>query len=657
MFTLAQAHPLVSRLLVALCILIHLGLTLLLFDNLWDAVSPFDGSPINGAFQNYNALRRLDAGQRPGQDFVVFHGVGGPLLQYPYFKLLGSDLAASEITRQFLRPLQVVFVVLLFSWFFRLGWGPSLLLWPLAIGTVVRGYFFHNSGNSSLEYRSLFPIIVVGFILAPRDIPWRAVWIGIAGAIALLCSVEQGLAAIVAGGISVLAAAAASWRKPAAWRLLKETLLGLGLAVLLMFLVWFAIGGPPAVVTCLTFYFDELANDQFWFFGGPLAAVFDGHWRNQERFFAVILVALPGFCLSWFAYRKASSDASCRLAIGLMTLFAYSVLALASYLGNATTVAQSFRAIMAAAVCIAIAAWNARFGDTSSARPTTFWWRTAIFALVASSPLIITPFLRTQQHIGYSQGYDDDLAAFTRVSGLTPRSPGTAVIWSDYAGHIEDCFNVFHPDTDYLIHVLGPTRRASYVKKFAEVRPEFVTTYAPERVYTSWLRQSFWDFYRNLALDYEVVGRTRDKLIWKRKPDEAIARSETPWIDASTPDQGQTYTITCPREPGKIPLVEIKVAYSCENSLAKIPLLGKLPRFFIDPSKTLEVLPVSLPPYKQEFVFPMSPASDSDIELRYHVESLINGASLTVHSIQYRVIAQLVPGHGALRAEPVDPIH
>lgn len=638
------------RLLLGICVLIHLALTVLLFNSFWKAVRPFDDIPFDGPFQTYNALRRIDAGQRPGREFFVFHGVGVPLVQYPYFKILGSDIVASETTRLFLRRLQVIAVVLLFSWFFRLGWIPSLLVWPVAIGTGLQLYFYKTGTNSLPEFRSLFPIIVAGFILAPREIPLRVVWVGVATALALLCGVEHGVAVTVAASISVAAAATASLHKPIAWGLLKDIVLGLGLGIFLMLSVWFALGGPAAVAASLRFYFVDLANDQFWYFGVPPNPVFYGKWLTHERFYAVALISPIGFFLSWLAFRKADSQSSCRLSLGLMTLFAYSGLALFSYLGISSNVLPSLRAIVAAGVCIAITAWNSRFGVVASPTRKSYWWRTIIFALIAVSPLILTPIFRAQGGVGYSQGYEEDVATFFQITGASPQNPGAVTVWSDYAGVIEERLNVFHPHTDYLIHALGPARRASYLEKFHEMQPDFVVAADPEFRYAPWLWQSFWAFYRNLVVDYEVVGRTRYMLIWKRKTNAATVQAETPWVDATTLDDGQTYQIACPREPGKVPFMEIKVTYACDNPLAKVPLLGKLPRLFIYPSHTLETLPVSLPPYQQEFTFPVVPSGEGDIQLRYGVESIVSGASLKIESVQARVVAQLDPDHPLLQS-------
>src|SRR5437868_1717422 len=45
----------------------------------------FDGYFANGSFQLFDPLRRIAAGQVPGRDFMVFHGIGALLVHYPLF--------------------------------------------------------------------------------------------------------------------------------------------------------------------------------------------------------------------------------------------------------------------------------------------------------------------------------------------------------------------------------------------------------------------------------------------------------------------------------------------------------------------------------------------------------------------------------------------
>src|SRR5262249_14275389 len=60
----------------------------------------FSGSAIDGPFQLYNALRRIQVGFRPGVDFQFFHGLGTAYLHYLPYRLFGGGLAGSQLARE-----------------------------------------------------------------------------------------------------------------------------------------------------------------------------------------------------------------------------------------------------------------------------------------------------------------------------------------------------------------------------------------------------------------------------------------------------------------------------------------------------------------------------------------------------------------------------
>src|SRR4029079_6505594 len=90
----------------------HVLLAAMLFRGILGSVAPFDGTMYDGPFQLYNGLRRIDAGQRPGGDFVPFHGLGLPLFHYLFYKALGGDLFASEVSRRLVRELALLATIL-----------------------------------------------------------------------------------------------------------------------------------------------------------------------------------------------------------------------------------------------------------------------------------------------------------------------------------------------------------------------------------------------------------------------------------------------------------------------------------------------------------------------------------------------------------------
>src|SRR3954469_21170580 len=86
----------------------------------------FDGPPVDGPFQLFNALRRIAAGQRGGADFQFFHGMGVPYLHYLPFRLFGGGFLASEITRQLISIIAYPAVLVVFFRAFTRDWPRTL---------------------------------------------------------------------------------------------------------------------------------------------------------------------------------------------------------------------------------------------------------------------------------------------------------------------------------------------------------------------------------------------------------------------------------------------------------------------------------------------------------------------------------------------------
>src|ERR1051325_873677 len=86
----------------------------------------FWGGAMDGPFQLYNPLRRIETGLRPGIDFQVFHGLGIPYLHYPFYRLFGRGLEGSELARQLVSavafPIALVTVFRAFTGDWRRTW-------------------------------------------------------------------------------------------------------------------------------------------------------------------------------------------------------------------------------------------------------------------------------------------------------------------------------------------------------------------------------------------------------------------------------------------------------------------------------------------------------------------------------------------------------
>jgi hypothetical protein len=615
----------------------------------------FRGPPLDGPFQLFNALRRIGAGQRIGETFQFFHGPAVPYLFYPTFALGGSSFFASEMSRQLISI--ILFLGLMLAAFraWTGSWRQGL---PLAVAaTLISIEFWLNALtlpiNSLLGVRSAMPI-VVGIHLLLRPEGRRAeVERGVLLGLALLLGTEQGVASIGALAIVTFIAALRQkrWVGPAMAVVIPAiTAIGVYLLVVLL------LAGPRFVGSVLHFNFREVPQDQLWYFGAP-PNPFLSKWSeflpllSVARWWivlgAAVVIALRGL---W----RESRDADPRRAVAEAFLMVYGVISLASMLGTFVAV-YAEPAVRVAIVVLLV--WAYRNWPEWKTRIAARQPRVAryvpilalgliIVAMIARRPRATLAMFRTPLHTAFahvfgSQGATMDAdwqqtdASGMRVIERTRQSIGrTPIIWSTYAGLLEWKTDVFHPYTDYIIHALGPERRAEYAARFIASRPDIVQTIRPSYTkYEEWLEGSHWNFYRPLLANYDLVAAGPWSLFWTPRGGPALPPGPVVLNTAVPP--GQLAIAIPPSIPAdSIGLYEVRVRYRIANRIGSIPVMGSMPRYLIDIGNTPNSYPISLAPYDSVRAFPVVASGRAPILLNGHVESLFGGASLRIDSIR-----------------------
>jgi hypothetical protein len=92
-------------------------------------------------------------------------------------------------------------------------------------------------------------------------------------------------------------------------------------------------------------------------------------------------------------------------------------------------------------------------------------------------------------------------------------------------------------------------------------------------------------------------------------------------------------------QANSVMLLDVEIEYHVRNPLGVLPLIGPLPRFFVDLGGTIATRPATLDPYVTAARFPVIAYQGRDLALRFRTESLLPGASITVD----RVIVSAVP--------------
>jgi len=219
---------------------------------------------------------------------------------------------------------------------------------------------------------------------------------------------------------------------------------------------------------------------------------------------------------------------------------------------------------------------------------------------------------------------------------------GKIDIWSTYGGLIEAAYQVFHPETDYIIHALGAAARKKYVENFRTVRPEFVTTIRSKfTAYEQWLQNTSWNFYEEIVNNYSPVGFTHYSVIWEKQQDALWQTTET-WDGEVKLDAKGSTTVELPLDPQLYPsnysTVVVNIDYKIVNPWQHLPLIGKLPRYSLQPSNSWSSLPILLPPYRSNFSFPLYVERRTQPVLTLNVGNLLPGVSFKITNLRYRIL-------------------
>ncbi len=624
-------------------------------------VTLFPGHEGDGPFQLFNPLRRIAAGQVGGVDFQYFHGIGLPYLHYPLFALAGGDLFAAELARAvvalaaFLGTTLAVCAALTRRLTPTLGLTAATAILVDQLGL----YGLILAGNASLGVRSAVPFFILASFLAGFRPRVEAILIGVLAGAGLLFGVEHGVATL--GMIGVvwgwrrllgLAGGSLGWAGTVAALGILTTAAGL-----------LAIGGPAGAVGALRYAFVEMPHDQFWYFGVP-PNPFLYRWADIFTDRGLWLRALGPFALVGFvAVRRLRFHPADRpAAIAVLGLLAYGLLAIVAYFGYCSGhyLEPLTRVALVGGVVLGWRIWaslrtgapgevpippGVRWGiavvvgalflagpsshDPSSLADVSFHGRKLVAGVetIQSGGCQVTPKLQAD--------FEKLVAAIDADRGKhgVTRPP---VIWSTYAGRLEDHYGVFHPACDYAIHALGPVRRAAYFDTFRQLRPDYVITCRQSYfLYEEWLRNSTWELYEEVIQNYEVLVAGRLFAVWRRKSADWVDLDRAAGQESREPEGPDWFTVPAPPgSPADAPRV-VEVEYEVSNPLASVPIIGRLPRYLLGPNKCQNNLPISLPPDRTTWSFPVFPHAGQTPTFFGKTFSLVGG-QFTIKRIRIR---------------------
>lgn len=606
----------------------------------------FDGSPADGPFSMFNALRRIDAGQTLGLEIRSYLGVGVPLLHYPLFVALGRTVNGSEITRQLLAFF--AYLLPLMAFFYAACRRFHLTLVLTVFSTLILEAFFHNiagPANSMIVVRAMMPLFIFAIWLTNISDSLKAVLIGLSIAVAFLLGFEQSIALTLAFTTVTLIKAVATKGRDATIGDLKFLLTVLVTAVAGSAALLVGLCGIRGARAVLQFFLVDLPADKFWYDGSP-PNPFLGSWKelitSRHHLFPFLPVIAGAVLLCIFVFRgRAGNQAAGKQMMArdwrllAMVMLSYGIISSVNLLGMlGIHYTVPLCRVLVLVLLLAALRSPRRFSTLPDAASYAF-----AAVCIAAGAWATVPALAAVKHparpfvysANLSPAWDQYMADAVKIVDTNRQRPGPLSLWSTYAGLLESRYRIFNPIADYMVVEVGAQRRKRYFAEFARIQPEFVQTIAPSYfVYEEWLQNVDWPFYEAVLNNYQIVGQTGHSLLWHRKPEPwgtTVAASEALHVDPAC----RCIPVPASLNGERVGIVTLR--YIIHNPWHRFPLLGMTPRYLLTPEGTPRHIPVSLPPYETVLRFPVEIPAGKSIRLGLETKTLLPGADFEVSSV------------------------
>ncbi len=585
----------------------------------------FSSAPMNGAFQLFNPLKRLAAGEMLTRDFDFFHGIGTLLIHYPVFHLAGGDLFASEIARHLLSPLAFLATFLIVGSALRLpSWlsaaGAAMTYAVCDITGLGSGAL---SGNSMIGLRSTLPVLAIPItLLLGRKIPLLSKPIGfhtsvgcILG-ISIFIATEQGLAAF-----AVHAAVLAVIPDPK-FRFLNRAacIAALVAAFTFTYLLLIGVFSGWRIFETLAFSLVDLSKDQFWYYGAPpnpLAGWLEIPWTQE---FVIGFWFPLGFFLVEAVHLLRKRERWSNPPPHSVLIMVVAGMSMAVQLLHLATLSH-YHLVSVRNMGIIAIIWVGRAIRAWSPAPLVHWLGHPAFLLAAIAGFcgllaqrafhIHATLERRSKDIGstkshgrvrLSKDWQKDLDVWEKLA-----KPATTVSGT-YRSLPDDVNLGSFGGPDYIIHALGG-KQGQFLASLVAQKPDYFHTINPRHSsYEEWLQLRHWDVYQHLLGSYRPIVASPYHVFWKRLPEETPLNTGMV-VGFQRDSSGARWT--SPSHSGRRSLYEVSVEYGTENPIASAPFFGKLPRYFLDRAvvtnsgTAVDGLACSLPPHKTLWVFPM----------------------------------------------------
>lgn len=513
-----------------------------------------DFIPINGTFQTFNPIRRLALGQQVGRDFDAYLGLGPTWLTRLASTFYGTDYRSVLEASHLATSLTFWTAVALLGRLCALSTLGATVLATLvtAVAThtqpqwigdeawrtwVERTWPLVSPGNSLLGLRAAVPFLaVLALVVAGRSLrleqPGRERRAALAvGALAGLCALWSNDYGFPTAALLIAAACLVYWRSGrAGWIGFVLRTCACALATVLLALT---IGTGGAPWRWFEYAFLGVARDQSWYFAAGSLELDPAQALGGA---GVLLLLLAKCCTSWARPTDPwlAVLVAATLAGGLIPSLAH---ANPHYFYPLVLVLHLVVPYLAVEGAWRLATrWRARRAPAARTRRTWLELAPTAFAaaLLACLPLAVAaPTASTHAGPGEEPVRADEMGgdgpgylAKMAVLGRELRAQSEAAGWprdrrllSTYAGALELFADAVSPTRDdYVIHALGPARRAAFARALGEHQPPWVSTLRADAVgWEPWVQSVCWDFYGELLARYEPFEQTAYHTLWRKR--------------------------------------------------------------------------------------------------------------------------------------------
>lgn len=630
----------------------------------------FNGVAVDGPFQIFDPLRRIAAGQVGGRDFMFHHGVGIPYLHYPIFAALGGKtLIASELSRQWTSLVLFFISLVTFLW---VTFRRAALVWiGGAFAIMTMEALFPGGGLSGnwdliglsvISLRSAMPIFAFAALQMRISDGLKAVLTGLCIGLALGLGTEHGIG-VTLSLLFVLAvvlgqALFGSAPRQVAVLNLRFALVGLLTAAAAAAVSFISLCGVKGMLGALYYNLVEMPPDLFWFFGGP-PEPYLGSWRQLFTDRHVMLCFFPSalalLVLVWTMIKSWKRP----LRIGrdwhtlVMAMSFYGVMTGVPLLGMLSRHYVFPLARIMILIGLVLMA-NVSAPRLSSARLFMFMRRWSPAAAVAfaslclgaSSILAVNTVVQATQVVSHLRSNANSFSPYldthwdsfmTKATRLidAKRKRNDVSLWSTYASLLESHYGIFHPAEDYIIHAAGKMRWRHYVETLEKTNPEFVQTMSSEFDFEEWLQNEHWEFYEDVANNYDPLEKVEHAVIWQRRDGPWRAPTET---FSAVPLAPNLQTVTLPEVKDSNAIGVVRIHYRVLNRWSFLPIVGSTPRYLALIEGSPRSYAISFPPYRSEFQFPVQLSASRPVTLRFRTDSLLPGATFAVESIDLKML-------------------